>query len=170
MKGIPAWSCSALVPIIPHSRFSLVLCSPAVQEEADAVSHDFQVNTKRAQDPGDCSWRSFFYYYNITYQITFFVVREVCFSTWSRLILQPPWKNSCGHTTDFYPGKTDLPRANSSKISRGKFISGHTTDIGSQSFHASWIFWSVHSRRQNVQGTSWSKRRFFLLSRCYFLR
>ena len=34
----------------------------------------------------------FFYYYNITYQITFFVVREVCFSTWSRLIFQPPWK------------------------------------------------------------------------------
>ena len=32
--------------------------------------------------------------------------------------------NSCGHTTDFYLGKTDLPRANSSKISRGKFISG----------------------------------------------
>ena len=31
---------------------------------------------------------------------------------------------SCGHTTDFYPGKTDLPRAISSKISRGKFISG----------------------------------------------
>ena len=26
--------------------------------------------------------------------------------------------------TDFYPGKTDLPRANSSKISQGKFISG----------------------------------------------
>ena len=32
--------------------------------------------------------------------------------------------NNCGHTTDFYLGKTDLPRANSSKISRGKFISG----------------------------------------------
>ena len=31
---------------------------------------------------------------------------------------------SYGHTTDFYLGKTDLPRANSSKISRGKFISG----------------------------------------------
>ena len=31
---------------------------------------------------------------------------------------------SCGHTTDIYLGKTDLPRANSSKISRGKFISG----------------------------------------------
>ena len=31
---------------------------------------------------------------------------------------------SCGHTTDFYLGKTDLPRANVSKISRGKFISG----------------------------------------------
>ena len=31
--------------------------------------------------------------------------------------------NSCGHTTDFYLGKTDLPRANSSKISQGKFIS-----------------------------------------------
>ena len=31
---------------------------------------------------------------------------------------------SCGHTTDFYLGKTDLPRANSSKIFRGKFISG----------------------------------------------
>ena len=32
--------------------------------------------------------------------------------------------NSCGHTTDFYLGKTDLPRANSSKICLGKFISG----------------------------------------------
>ena len=32
--------------------------------------------------------------------------------------------NSCGHTTDFYLGKTDLPRENSSKISRDKFISG----------------------------------------------
>ena len=32
--------------------------------------------------------------------------------------------NSCGHTSDFYLRKTDLPRANSSKISRGKFISG----------------------------------------------
>ena len=31
---------------------------------------------------------------------------------------------SCGHTSDFYLGKTDLPRANLSKISRGKFISG----------------------------------------------
>ena len=31
---------------------------------------------------------------------------------------------SCGHTRDFYLSKTDLPRANSSKISRGKFISG----------------------------------------------
>ena len=31
---------------------------------------------------------------------------------------------SCGHTTDFYLGKTDLPRANSPKVSRGKFISG----------------------------------------------
>ena len=33
---------------------------------------------------------------------------------------------SCGHTSDFYLGKTDLPGANSSKISRGKFISGFT--------------------------------------------
>ena len=32
--------------------------------------------------------------------------------------------NSCGHTTDFHLGKTDLPRANSSKICLGKFISG----------------------------------------------
>ena len=32
--------------------------------------------------------------------------------------------NSCGHTTDFYPGKSNLPEVNSSKISRGKFISG----------------------------------------------
>ena len=31
---------------------------------------------------------------------------------------------SCGHTTDFYLGKSNLPRVNSSKISRGKFISG----------------------------------------------
>ena len=31
---------------------------------------------------------------------------------------------SCGHTTDFYLGKSDLPRANSSKLSGGKFISG----------------------------------------------
>ena len=28
--------------------------------------------------------------------------------------------DSCGHTTDFYLGKTDLPRANSSKISLGE--------------------------------------------------
>ena len=72
--------------------------------------------------------------------------------------------NSCGHTTDFYPGKSDLPRANSSKICRGKFISGsvfcekfwegHTTDISSQGFHASWIFWSVNLRRQDAQGSS----------------
>ena len=33
-------------------------------------------------------------------------------------------RNTCGHTTDFYLGKTDLPRANSSKISQGNFISG----------------------------------------------
>ena len=46
-----------------------------------------------------------------------------------------------------------------------KFWEGHTSDIGSQSFHVSWIFWSENSRRQNAQGTSWSKRRFFLLSR-----
>ena len=32
--------------------------------------------------------------------------------------------NSRGHTTDFYLGKSDLPRANSSKIAQGKFISG----------------------------------------------
>ena len=32
--------------------------------------------------------------------------------------------NSCGHTTDFYLGKPFLPRANSSKICLGKFISG----------------------------------------------
>ena len=32
--------------------------------------------------------------------------------------------NSCGHTTDFYLGKTDLPRANSSKICLVKFILG----------------------------------------------
>ena len=32
--------------------------------------------------------------------------------------------NSCGHTSDFYLRKTDLPKANSSKISRGKFLSG----------------------------------------------
>ena len=31
---------------------------------------------------------------------------------------------SCGHTTDFYLGKPFLPRANSSKIYLGKFISG----------------------------------------------
>ena len=31
---------------------------------------------------------------------------------------------SCGYTTDFYLGKADLPRANSSKICLGKFISG----------------------------------------------
>ena len=31
---------------------------------------------------------------------------------------------SCGYTTDFYLGKTDLRRANSSKICLGKFISG----------------------------------------------
>ena len=32
--------------------------------------------------------------------------------------------NSCGHTTDVYLGKSNLLRVNSSKISRGKFISG----------------------------------------------
>ena len=32
--------------------------------------------------------------------------------------------NSCGHTTDIYLGKPFLPRANSSKICLGKFISG----------------------------------------------
>ena len=31
---------------------------------------------------------------------------------------------SCGHTTHFCLGKTDLPRVNSLKISWGKFISG----------------------------------------------
>ena len=31
---------------------------------------------------------------------------------------------SCGHTTDFYLGKTDLPRANSSKFCLRKLISG----------------------------------------------
>ena len=80
---------------------------------------------------------------------------------------------SCGHTTDFYLGKSNLPRVNSSIISRGKFISGfvwpswkfwegHTTDIGSQGFHGSWMFWSVNLKRQDALGSSWSKRRFFL--------
>ena len=35
-----------------------------------------------------------------------------------------PIEISCGHTTDFYLGKPFLPRANSSKIYLGKFISG----------------------------------------------
>ena len=81
--------------------------------------------------------------------------------------LKQPVHISCGHTT----------RSNSSKIARGKFISGfvllrwkilershsrgHTTDIGSEGFHASCFFWSVNLRRQYVQGSSWSKRRFF---------
>ena len=105
--------------------------------------------------------------------ITLFYGRVTSMSNSCAHNIEKYWLNiSCGHTTDFYLGKTDLPRANSSKISRGKFISGfvlprpkfwegHTTDIGSQSFHASWIFWSVNSRRQNAQGSSWSKRRFF---------
>ena len=41
--------------------------------------------------------------------------------------------NSCGHTTDFYLGKTDLPRANSSKICLGKFISGFVQYLGKNS-------------------------------------
>ena len=80
--------------------------------------------------------------------------------------------NSCGHTTDFHLGKSDLPRANSSKNSRGKFISGlfylgekfwegHTTDIGSQGFHASWIFWIVNLRRQDAQGSPADQRDVF---------
>ena len=40
---------------------------------------------------------------------------------------------SCGHTTDFYPGKTNLPRANSSKISRDRFISGFVQYLGKNS-------------------------------------
>ena len=43
------------------------------------------------------------------------------------LLIVVNFRSSCGHTTDFYLGKTDLPRANSSKISQGpegKFISG----------------------------------------------
>ena len=39
----------------------------------------------------------------------------------SYLVYQTTTYNSCGHTTDFYLGKNDLPRANSSKISRGKW-------------------------------------------------
>ena len=42
-----------------------------------------------------------------------------------------------------------------------KFWEGHPTDIGSQGFHAIWIFWIVNSRRQDAHGSSWSKRRFF---------
>ena len=50
-------------------------------------------------------------------------LRRICstnetFTLWTNELI------SCGHTTDFYLGKTDLPRANSSKICLGKFISG----------------------------------------------
>ena len=38
--------------------------------------------------------------------------------------IYPVHSISCGYTTDFYLGKTDLRRANSSKICLGKFISG----------------------------------------------
>ena len=69
--------------------------------------------------------------------------------------------------------------ANSSKISRGKFISGFALPrekILGRSLY--WLprfsrtveFWSVNSRRKDVQGSSRSKRRFFLLSRCHFLQ
>ena len=54
------------------------------------------------------------------------------------------------------------PELNSSRVLfylGEKFSEGYTPDIGSQGFHASWIFWSVNSRRQDAQG-----------SRCYFLR
>ena len=95
--------------------------------------------------------------------------------------LKQPAHISCGHTTDFYLGKSDLPRSNSSKISRGKFISGFVLPkwkiLGRSHywywlwrFHASCFFWSVNLRRQDAQGSSWSKRHFFLLSHCYFLR
>ena len=88
--------------------------------------------------------------------------------------------NSYGHTTDFHPGKTDLPKANSSKISRakssrvllylgGKFSEGHTPDIGSQGFHASWIFWSVNSRRQDAQGSQLIKETFISFISLLFL-
>ena len=83
-----------------------------------------------------------------------------------------------------YVGKTDLPtgqihhrspEVNSSQSgfflpTVKKFWEGHTTDIGSQGFHAHLNFWNVNSRRQDAQESSRSKRRFFLLSRCYFAR
>ena len=52
---------------------------------------------------------------------TFLIFYVVClaFHRWGHAVVI-----SCGHTTDFYLGKTDLPRANSSKICLGKFISG----------------------------------------------
>ena len=95
----------------------------------------------------------------------------------------PPYqcyKTSCGHTIDFYQGKTDLPRANSSKISEinsyrflfylGKiFWEGHTTDIGSQGFHAQLNFLAPKFKKARCSGIQPIKETFFFLSRCYFL-
>ena len=64
-----------------------------------------------------------------------------------------PWINS----QDFY-GFLVISGKNSRKITL--LISAPKV------FTHSWIFWSVNSRRQDVQGSSLSKRRFVLLSRC----
>ena len=90
---------------------------------------------------------------------------------------------SCGHTTDFHLGKSNLPREvhqkspkiNSSRVlfyPGEKFYEGHTTAQGAalKVFTPVEFFWNVNLRRQDAQGSSWSKRRFFLLSHCYFLR
>ena len=95
----------------------------------------------------------------------------------------PPYqcyKTSCGHTIDFYLGKTDLARANSSKIPEinsyrflfylGKiFWEGHTTDIGSQGFHAQLNFLAPKFKKARSSGIQPIKETFFFLSRCYFL-
>ena len=49
------------------------------------------------------------------------------------------------------------PEVNSSRVLfylGEKYWEGHTTDIGSEGFHASCFFWSVNLRRQDAQGSS----------------
>ena len=79
---------------------------------------------------------------------------------------------SCGHTTDFYLGKSDSPRANSSKISRGKFISGFVLPrwktLGRSHYwyrlsrFSRWLnFLERKFKKVRCAGSSGSKRRFF---------
>ena len=58
------------------------------------------------------------------FHINGFALLNLTLKQWLKELGNGTLASSCGHTTDFYLGKTDLPRANSSKISQGKFISG----------------------------------------------